>query len=231
MQKNRFVALAIASALFTPVFVQAQFATGVQSYNPGSDVTPGYTYSSVALGAPSTFMGYQDADPFNPPYMTNHIVGVGAGGSLTLRFDTSIQNNPANPYGLDFIIFGHAGFNENFTDFTATDGSFFTGGTANVRVSVSMDGSTFYRLNPAFAPMVDGLFPTDANGNPFQPVNPSLTAGAFAGQNLNGIRALYNGSAGGAGFDLSWALDGNDQSVFLSSIGYVRLETLNGTAY
>ena len=38
-------------------------------------------------------------------------------------------------------------------------------------------------------------------------MNPALTAADFAGQDLAGIRALYNGSAGGAGFSLAWAID------------------------
>ena len=40
--------------------------------------------------------------------------GIGTGGSLTLQFNTPIQNNPNNPFGLDFIIFGHAGFIEDY---------------------------------------------------------------------------------------------------------------------
>jgi hypothetical protein len=107
----------------------------------------------------------------------------------------------------------------------------FTGGTADVRVSVSADGVTFYTLNPTLTPMVDGLYPTDASGNPFLPVNPALTAADFAGKDLAGIQALYAGSAGGAGFDLSWALDGNNQSIALSSVNYVRLDDLSGVAY
>jgi hypothetical protein len=144
-----------------------------------------------------------------------------------LQFNTPIQNNPGNPFGLDFIIFGHAGFNEDFDSFTATDGSLFTGGTSDVRVSVSADGSTFYTLNPSLTPIVDGLFPTDASGNPFLPVNPTLTAADFAGLNLSQIETLYNGSAGGAGFDIGWAVNNLNQSVSLSSIDYVRLDVLN----
>ena len=170
-------------------------------------------------------------DPFDAPYLSSQIVGIGTGGSLTLQFNTPIQNNPNNPFGLDFIIFGHAGFqhfsNGDYSGGGVTDGSLYTGGTSDVRVSVSADGTTFYTLNPALTPQVDGLYPTDGSGNPFLPVNPALTAADFAGQDLTGIRALYNGSAGGAGFSLGWAIDSNGQSVFLSSVDYVRLDVLN----
>jgi hypothetical protein len=230
MKKSPFVSLALAGALFVPTIVHAQFASTVSSYTEGSGVSSGYNDPTSALGAPTTFIGYQNADPFNPPYQASDVVGIGTGGSLTLQFNTPIQNNPNNPFGLDFIIFGHAGFNIINDDYSGggiTDGSFFTGGTADVRVSVSTDGITFYTLNPLLTPMVDGLFPTDASGNPFLPVNPSLTAADFAGKDLTGIESLYNGSAGGAGFDIAWAVDGSNQSVSLASIDYIRLEVLN----
>src|SRR5262249_5156939 len=149
-------------------------------------------------------------------YLPTDIVGIGTGGSLTLQFNSPVVNSGANPFGLDFIIFGHAGFeitNNNYVGGGITDGSLFTGGNANVHVSVSADGTNFYTLDPTKTPVVDGLFPTDGSGNPFVPVNPALTAGDFAGKGLAGIQQLYAGSAGGAGFDLSWAVDGSDQSV------------------
>lgn len=229
MKKIRLPAVAGLFVAIVATNASAQFADSVVSYTPGSGPNPSYTSPNAVLGAPTTFIGYQNADPFNPPYQPSDIVGLGANGSLTLQFNTPIQNAP-NSYGLDFIIFGHAGFNEDFSNGT-TDGSLFTGGTSTVRVSVSADGSTFYALDPVFAPVVDGLFPTDASGNPFIPVNPALTAADFNGKDLAGIRALYNGSAGGAGFDIAWAIDGSNQSVPLSSVWFVRLEGLSGVAY
>ena len=235
MKMRLFASLALAGVFVIPVVTQAQFADGVVSYTEGSGVKPGFNDPTVALGAPSTetidptpiYGGTFPVDPFNAPYLTNQIVGIGTGGSLTLQFNTPIQNNPNNPFGLDFIIFGHAGFNEDFSSGTAADGSLYTGDTSDVRVSVSSDGSTFYTLNPALTPQVDGLYPTDGSGNPFLPVNPALTAADFAGQDLAGIRALYNGSAGGAGFSLAWAIDSNGNSVSLSSVDYARLDVLS----
>ena len=58
-------------------------------------------------------------------------------------------------------------------------------------------------------------------------MNPNLTAADFTGLDLSGIRSLYDGSAGGAGFSLAWAIDSNGQSVYLPSVDYVRLDVLN----
>ena len=71
---------------------------------------------------------------------------------------------------------------------------------------------------------------TDGIGDFGLPVNPSLTASSFAGKNLADIRALYNGSGGGSSYDISWAQDGLDQSVSLTSIEFVRVEVLSGNA-
>jgi len=230
MKKKLFVSLALAGVFVIPTSTRAQFAGSVVAYTEGSGVSAGYNDPTAALGAPSQVTPGEyggPVDPFDAPYLPDQIVGVGTGGSITLQLNTLIRNNPGNPFGLDFIIFGHAGFIEDFGTGTAVDGSLYTGGTSDVRVSVSADGTTFYTLNPALIPQVDGLFPTDGSGNPLLPVNPLLTAADFAGQDLNGIRALYTGSAGGAGFSLAWAIDSNGQSVSLSSVDYVRLDVLN----
>jgi hypothetical protein len=239
MKKNQLLMLALAGSFVIPAVTRAQFADGVVSYAQGSGVTAGYNDPAAALGAPSTqtvdpdpnYGGTFSVDPFSAPYLSSQIVGLGTGGSITLQFNTPIQHSAAHPYGVDFIIFGHAGFNENFANSTATDGSFYTGGTADVRVSVSADGSTFYTLNPLLTPAVDDLYPTDGSGNPQLAVNPALTAADFSGKNLSEIELLYAGSAGGAGFNLGWAVDGSNQSVALAAVNYVRLENLSDVAY
>src|SRR5690349_20276538 len=122
MKKILFVSLALAGGLFVPTLTKAQFASSVVSYNQGGGgVDPTYNDPSAALGAPSQvtpgdFGG--PVDPFDPPYLSSQIVGIGAGGSITLHVNTPIQNSGGNPLGLDFIIFGHAGFeitNHNFS--------------------------------------------------------------------------------------------------------------------
>jgi hypothetical protein len=239
MKKTQLLMLALAGTLFVPTIIHAQFADSVVVYTAGTGVISGYTDPASALGAPSTetidpIYGNSPVDPFDAPYLSSQIVGIGTGGSLTLQFNSPIQNSPNNPYGLNFIVFGHAGFNivnNNYTGGGITDGSLYTGGDNGVTVSVSADGTTFYNLVSPFGTMVDSLFPTDGSGNPLVAVNPALTAGDFNGLGLAGIRSLYAGSAGGAGFDLDWAVDGSGNPISLASVDYVRLQNSGDVAY
>src|SRR5260370_19063098 len=136
MLKVPVSALALATSLlaFTAL---GQFASTVISYNPGSGFTPGFTNPIVALGEPSrvtpgTFGG--PVDPFDPPYLPSQLVSIGAGGSLTVQFSKPVLTHPLNRFGIDFIIFGNAGFiiTNAFDPSTfdwigtpATDGSLF----------------------------------------------------------------------------------------------------------
>ncbi len=233
MPKICLSALAVAGA-FLSLNSFAQYADSVVAYTPGTGVSAGYTNPATALGEPArnTTGAYGGpVTPFATAWQTNLVVSVGAGGSLTLRFNTPIRDDPGHPYGIDFIIFGNSGFtitNGNYSGGGITDGSLFGHNTGATRVWVSADGTNFYVLNPLLAPVVDGLFPTESSGNYFQPVNPALRGPDFAGQDLSGIRALYAGAGGGAGFDLAWAQDTDGQSVSLPAARFVRIEVLSG---
>jgi hypothetical protein len=239
MKKVQLFALAFAGFV---VSSQAAigFAGSVVSYDPGVGSTPGFTNTAAVLGAPSTNNPYGEAtDVFDPPYGSGQILSIGEGGSVTVKFKTPILNHPLNPYGIDFIIFGNSGFiitnDFDFDTFSwvgtpATDGSLFGQNEGETRVSVSADGKKFYVLNPALAPTVDGYWPTDGSGNPHQPVDPTLTAQDVAGATADGISLLYDGSAGGTGYDISWAQDLNGRRVRLPEIRYVRVEVLSGKA-
>jgi hypothetical protein len=241
MQKKSVGALALAGTLFVPSLVSAQFADAVISYTSGSGFQPGYNSPASALGEPSrvtpgTFGG--PVHPFNAPYLPSQLVSLGAGGSLTVQFNSPVLNHAANPFGLDFNIFGNAGFvvtnaldeNWNYIGTPRTAGSLYGADATATRVSVSADGVNFFTLNPALAPIVDGLFPTDGIGRFELPVDPALNGNSFSGQDLLGIRSLYNGSGGGRGFDISWAQDGVGNTVSLTSISFVRVEVLGGNA-
>jgi len=229
-----------AVALSTLLIARAQHAGAVVDFNAGTGGAAGYDNPAAALGEPSRvtegpFGG--PVDPFAPPYLATQVVSIGTGGSLTVRFDTPILNNPGNPFGLDFLIFGNSGFvvtnafDENFNPIgtPATDGTLF-GSEAVARVSVSADGLTFFTLSPELSPAIDALFPTDGSGDFTRPVDPALTAASFAGLTLEGLRAQYGGSAGGAGFDLGWARDASGAPVALDAIRFVRVEVTGGKA-
>ncbi len=224
--KTNTLALALASLFLVPSVTRAQFASAVVSYDHGTGFAANFTNANAALGAPASG---GSVTPYAPPFSTSQLVSIGAGGWLTLQLGTPIVNDPTHPYGIDFLIFGNSFFvTTNGSGSSAkTSGAIFTS-SVSTRVEVSADAATWFMLEPSLAPTVGTLFPTDGPGNPLMPVNPALTGSDFAGLNLNGIRSLYNGSAGGGGFDLGWARDGNGNAVSLESVGYVRIDVLSG---
>ena len=239
---TRFAFLALAGLLSASPANAAGFADAIISYKPGTGFATefgsglGFTNTAAVLGEPSRIIPGQfggPVDPFNPPYLREQLVSIGAGGSLTVRLDAPALNLPGNPFGIDFMIFGNAGFtitNANFIGGGITDGSLFGANSGDARVFVSTDNVEYFLLSPSLAPGVDRYFPTDGAGDFSRPLNPALQAADFSGRDLAGIRSLYGGSGGGAGFDLGWALDANGRSVNLTSIRFVRIDVLSGAA-
>jgi len=239
MKKVSLLLLAIAGFVSSSV-AATNYAASVISYDPGVGFAAGYTNASAATGEPSRVNPYGEAvDPFNPPYGTNDVLSIGAGGSITVKFDRPVFNSPRKQFGVDFIIFGNSGFIiTNDYDFEtyqwvgepATDGSLFASNPGETRVSVSADGKTFYALDPETAPVADALFPTDSSGRFDVPVNPALTAADFAGATLADIRALYARSAGGTGYNIGSARNSRGARTSLAWIRYVRVEVISGKA-
>ena len=218
----------------------AQFATSVVSYNSGIGFQPGYTSAQQRPGEPSRITPGLPAARWirSTPLISVHR-SFHRGGRFTHR---AIRHaNPEQPRPRiwpDFNIFGNAGFivtnsfddNYNVIGIPRTDGSLFGADATATRVSVSSDGVNFFTLNPALAPTVDALFPTDGLGDFGLSVNPTLTA-------ANSPDLIWPASAlglttpgGGIGFDIAWAQDGLGQSIVLSSIEFVRIEVLGGNA-
>src|ERR1051326_4702225 len=183
MSNIRLLALALAG-VFPSLTVFGQYASSVVSYVPGSGFAPGLTNPASALGEPSRVtpgMYGGPVDPFDPPYLASQLVSIGAGGLLTVKFSQPVLNHPLNRFGIDFIIFGNSFFvitnaidpiTFDWIGTPATDGSLFGNNAGGTRVSVSRDGINFYQLNPALAPTVDTLFPTDREGDFHTPVDP-----------------------------------------------------------
>jgi hypothetical protein len=195
------------------------YADQVTSYTPGTGINTSYENTNAALGAPLS-----TATITAPPFGTSDIVGVGNGGQLTLGFNTPILNNPTgHAGGLDFTIFG----NEFFTLSGSAIGGVFN--HAGLTVWVSQDNITYYQLAVPYG--ADDYYPTQGSGDPSLPVNPSFTLSTFIGQTTNQALSLYNGSAGGASYSISWAEDAGGHSVSIPSISYVQIQGTSGFGY
>ncbi len=197
------------------------------AYDPGSNPAPGYTDPGVAVGSPERFTG-EGVFPgvvsvFNPPFGTDEIVSIGGGGHLVVSFDTPVTDDPRNPFGIDLIVFGNAGFvDDSFPN--GTVGGLF--GDDGGVIEVSPDGSTWFVIANVDA---NGPFPTIGwlDAGPYdsepgtkpadftRPVDPSLPIVGFLGLTNSEVAMLYGGSGGGAGVDIA--------TVGLSAICCVRI--------
>ncbi len=202
------------------------FADRVIGYAPGTGANPAFALADVAIGSPERFTGEgifpSVVTPFNPAFGTDEIVSLGAGGSLTLGFDEPIVDDPSNPFGVDFLVFGNS---------FLVDGDYPNGITIGVfaaprdaRVEVSADGMSWV---PARRVASAGLFPTlgysdvtdpyaidkgAVNSDFTKPVDPAFDP---VGKTFDELRAGYAGSGGGIGFDLS--------GTGLSAVQFVRV--------
>jgi len=177
--------------------------------------------------------------PVYPPFRAFEIVTVGQGGHLILAFDHPVLDDPLNPCGIDFILFGNAAQNIDWHSYWANGDpadTIVSGSLVHepAVVSVSQDGVTWYPFSDGpyaddFAPTLGRVFdpsnpepslpgnqwwsaPTD----PTYPLDPNLTAADFDGWTLEQVVRKYGYSAGGTGFDIS--------VLGLSWIQYVRID-------
>lgn len=233
------------------------FANEVNAYIEGAGVTKDFISKnyfndpSCALGRPTVdttgdnwSLPATTAVPVvfpNPPFRAFELVTVGTGGSLDLKFDHKIQNDPDNPYGVDLICFGNA--------LQSLDGGgFWTNGDPNAStlanttfiedgvVAVSQDGSTWHTF--ASGPSPNGFAPTWGRvydtENPYRPdgdwswnnwwgeptdatlaIDPDWTKADFAGKTVAQASQACGRSAGGVGYDIS--------ELGLDWIQYVRI--------
>jgi len=233
----RMAACGLGVGLVTVMSAPGNYAGRVVHHEPSTATSTSLTNPVVVLGEPSrvtddpdpVWGGLWPVNPFGGPYLADQILQLDTGASLTVEMQRPVLNDPENPYGMDFLVFGNAFFQLN-SDWTTTSG--FLGGAneGSTRISVSADGQTFYALNPALASVVDTWFPTDGQGDFGMPVNPVLGAEDFAGRNLTGVRQLYDGSGGGTGYDVSWAVDEQGTSVHLPWVRFVRFEQADDQA-
>ena len=211
-----------------------------------------YQLASNVLGRPSSFMDDPSVmwqglnyggvvSPANPAWGKGRLfslendegeeegeVGDANGpGYVTIAFDHDVVDDPGNPWGLDFIVYGNS--------LAIGDGSYYTMGVdpstfrfsgkgdhESAKVEVSQDGKTWYtdvkwRYADNFAPTLGHLYEpnrADASlyaGNkwwgrmtlPTRPLNPAVDYRDFTGLTLAQICQRYDGSAGGTAYDIS----------------------------
>jgi len=229
-QSKSFVSISLA-ALSVSAFAQSPFATQVVS-STGLNNTGLYDDPQAVLGKPTTVfknlpgpgvsgngrVKLVEAAYNTDPAGNKLITTINQGQSVTVKFDHQVTDDAANPFGLDFIVFGNAFFTSNgfVSDASNMNTLKITGGAflEPLQISVSQDDVSWYTYTNG--PYGDSLFPTqaykwdranakwtDQEEDFTKPVNPALTRANFT--NITGADGidLYNGSGGGTGFDLA----------------------------
>ncbi len=257
------------------------FATGVASADPyadfipaggyvegagvGSDYLTGDPFSDplAALGAPTvdttgfvpSFGDPANVNPVNAAWRPWEIVSVGLGGYLTVGFDDPVVNDPNNPYGMDFIVFGNSfvtvledaagnpqywNTDDDPADRFMTDSFLAEPGI----VSVSQNGTDWYEFDSVFAddwaPTLGRVYDPDSPDptlgawnewwggptDPTLPLDPSITLDWAEGLSVADVCLAYGMSAGGTAFDLDWL-----GVAGLDWISYIRVFNPDGSGY
>lgn len=201
-------------------------ADAVVAYAPGLGVPPGFDDPAAALGPPARFSGAGlepgVVSPFQPAFTPAELLVVGRGGSVVLAFDEPVLDDPANPFGVDLLVFGNAFLIDLAFPTGLAGGLFAEGG----RIEVSPDGVTWTLVPEADA---DGGFPTLGwlDAGPYdlepgrtpsdftRPVDPAVDPSTLAGTSWPNLLAIYDGSGGGTPVDLG--------PLGLAAITHVRI--------
>jgi hypothetical protein len=238
MRSTHTTCAIVAGAILAPSALAGPFASSVLSYDAGSNAALGYTDALTALGAAERFTGEgvfpSGVTPFNPAFGTDELVSVGAGGHLTLGFDTTITNSASHAYGIDLIVFSNAGFVDTSwsdadpnNDGTGVIGAnpFIFGAGGEATVQVSQDGTNWFTaaitsldLFPTLGfsdydvptPFSEGLVEADFT----KAMDPNANLSDLANMSYAELVAYYDGSGGGIGIDIA--------STGLESASYVR---------
>ena len=215
----------LAIALTSSAFADGWYATRVVSYTAGTGASAGHRNPQSALGEPARMTGMSGSietiTPFQPAYMPDQIVSIGAGGSLVVELGTPATDDPGHRFGIDLIVYGNAFFSDmgypaGVPGYCAGEGGL---------VDVSGDGVNWTNVPGV---VVDGPMPAMAwiDAGPYDTVpgsvptdflramNPAIKVSDLVAIEYADVITAYDGSAGGAGVDLA--------SVGLSNARYVR---------
>ena len=172
---------------------------------------PSFEIFSCSLVYPACF-----TDPNGEKLVTT----LNSGAEIVVKFDHKVADDAGNPYGIDFIVFGNTMFRSDGWVASDTDmEQYYLESPTDVRpnepvlISVSQDGNDWYEYTDG--PYGDTAFPTNAYAwdrenhcwgeelDWTRPVDPNLTVDDFNGLSAADAIELYDGSAGGTGFDLA----------------------------
>ncbi len=217
----------------------AGFATSVVNYTPG-DAPTGFRAPEAALGMPAGDTSFGVLTPFNAAFLGSHIVGVGQGGSLTLRLGATA------PTGAGATLGVHAAVGLIDRDFP--NGS--AGATAeaytnprSAEVLVSDDGLRWHSLGQRTFDAPTNFYSQGVTtpglqmepGTEVADFGKSFTGSLadFSGRNWPAILTLLDGSAGGEWLDLTtvpypggvnfirFDVTGAGQSMYVDSVAVV----------
>ena len=211
----------------------AQFANAVVDYTPGT-LVDSYNSPNSALGQPAPIVGADSGfpnvlSPFSPHYETTDLVGIGAGGQLTLQLQNYVKVQSG---GFEIGVWSNVGLDDiNYPSGTTDTTASTLSPPSSAVVSVSADGTHWVTLNGGnpITFSVPGNYYT--NAGPYDaaaPANPQFanfgqpftgSLSSFNNEDYAQVLATLNGSAGGTWLDL----DGTG----LSQVGYIRF---NGVA-
>lgn len=251
----------LEEAVTAPTYAESPYGYEVVEFFT-LEKSPLYNQASNVLGHPT--MGiftssstYGDSgstiNPAYPAWSGGRLLSLvgdddeGTPGFVTIKFDHDVLDDPNNPFGIDFLVFGNAfgvrNSKENVQLTTDPLTVSFTGKGSyeNALVEVSQDGETWYAYEKgpyadSFMPTLGYLYDPAApdtglfNGNLYwgraaratRPVNPACSFSSFSDLNLAQVCQRYDGSAGGTGFDLAeFPLPRNGNG--LKWIRYVRI--------
>ena len=206
------------------------FATEVVEHSADLDGSGTYNDPQAVLGQPATWNGdcccvsmvcsAWGTDQGGSKVITT----IGSNSYIIVKFDHHVEDDPNNPYGIDFLVFGNSFYGGSGAVDCNTDMEtyYLMGGPFEepVLVAVSQDGKNWYeyssgpygdtakyptqarewdRVNHQWGELLDFTKPVEPGIFPFNDCDPGGAPKYVA----DVIDYCYKGSAGGTGFDLA----------------------------
>jgi hypothetical protein len=217
--------------------VQVISSSNVDAMYPYNDITavlgpPTLTFVDPSEGDATNRVSIVD-DPFNiAPNGSNVIAKIDNNGSATFLMGRKVYHNPANPYGIDLIVYGNSfyqasGFIDDDTDLDST--ALKAAGGHPTIVSVSQDGASWYTFATTSVLFPDDAYRWDDDNhswtgelmNPNKPLDPAISEASLVGGTAAAALDKFVGASGGTGYSL--------QASGLPWIQYVRIQPGSNT--